>query len=261
MNGSSLSPRATARHTPLGTCSLPLLSPASQAPSGTARDTHHRAMTPPPGRPLLQMTVNSASEGCQSLDAPAMAPAIHLRPLALSSAAGCPVWTSRGEKGISPLRVYRQNKNHPDLSLHIREHAGKDFHEGGQAGGAPEAAAHQGAHPDVFRCDVFQRTHQPQSGRSRRRLQMARRQPPICSGLRSPRGGAAPARSSGRGCRVRPVRVLVTRCSLVMGRLPAPVAQRRFSCTDSVLAVYCLLSFSAVYCMSRVSACSWRASR
>ena len=57
------------------------------------------------------------------------------------------------------------------------------------------------------------------------------------------------------------MRVLVTRCSLVMGRLPAPVAQRRFSCTDSVLAVYCLLGLSAVYCMSCVSACSWRASR
>ena len=109
--------------------------------------------------------------------------------------------------------------------------------------------------------DVFQRTHQPQSGRSRHRLRLALRQPPICFGLRSPRGGAAPARSSGRGCRVRPVRVLVTRCSLVMGRLPAPVAQRRFSCTDSVLAVYCPLGLSAVYCMSCVSACSWRASR
>ena len=47
--------------------------------------------------------------------------------------------------------VYRKKNNPPNLSLHC-SHAGKDFHEGGQAGGAPEAAAHQGAHPDVSRC-------------------------------------------------------------------------------------------------------------
>lgn len=167
----------------------------------------------------------------------------------------------QGQRRLLPSAVSRQNKNPPDLSLHIREHAGKDFHEGGQAGGAPEAAAHQGAHPDVSRCDVFQRTHQPQSGRSRRRLQMALRQPPICSGLRSPRGGAAPARSSGRGCRVRPVRVLVTRCSLVIWAGCRRRSHSGGSRVPTVLAVYCLLSFSAVYCMSRVSACSWRASR
>ena len=157
----------------------------------------------------------------------------------------------QGQRRLLPSAVSRQNKNPPDLSLHIREHAGKDFHEGGQAGGAPEAAAHQGAHPDVSRCDVFQRTHQPQSGRSRRRLQMALRQPPICSGLRSPRGGAAPARSSGRGCRVRPVRVLVTRCSLVMGRgagRTAAVLVHR-QCVGRVLPVGSLCRLLHVLCL------------
>ena len=157
----------------------------------------------------------------------------------------------QGQRRLLPSEFSRQNKNPPDLSLHIREHAGKDFHEGGQAGGAPEAAAHQGAHPDVSRCDVFQRTHQPQSGRSRHRLQLALRQPPICFGLRSPRGGAAPARSSGRGCRVRPVRVLVTRCSLVMGRgagRTAAVLVHR-QCVGRVLPVGSLCRLLHVLCL------------
>ena len=37
-------------------------------------------------------------------------------------------------------------------SRFVASHAGKDFHAGGQADGAPEAAAHQGAHPDLSRC-------------------------------------------------------------------------------------------------------------
>jgi hypothetical protein len=99
--------------------------------------------------------------------------------------------------------------------------------------------------------DVFQRTHQPQSGRSRHRLQLALRQPPICFGLRSPRGGAAPARSSGRGCRVRPVRVLVTRCSLVMGRgagRTAAVLVHR-QCVGRVLPVGSLCRLLHVLCL------------
>ena len=55
-----------------------------------------------------------------------------------------------GEREELP-RFTAKKKNPPSLSLR-RSHAGKDFHEGGQAGGAPEAAAHQGAHPDVSRC-------------------------------------------------------------------------------------------------------------